>query len=125
MTVSPTLVPNFFDSTRGANTSLREKCEASKVLGLIGYERNEILVVYDGQYIPTLESNELPPFIYLLFVFQSLVVTLTITAYLSVQPVMFHGSAEPQRMLIVEPTSCYSRPNLSRYAALLLASSFR
>ncbi|KAF8501651.1 hypothetical protein F5888DRAFT_1898003 [Russula emetica] len=56
MTVSPTVVPNLFDSTRDANTSvhvLREKCNASKILGLIRYERNEILVVYDefGCYI--------------------------------------------------------------------------
>ena len=51
MTVSPTVVPNLSDSTRGTNTYLhvlREKCDASKILGLIRYERNEILVVYDG-----------------------------------------------------------------------------
>lgn len=56
MTVSPITVPNLFDSTRSANTSLhvlREKCDASKILGLIRYERNEILVVYDefGCYV--------------------------------------------------------------------------
>jgi RHO1 GDP-GTP exchange protein 1/2 len=54
MTVSPAVVPNLFDSARGSNTSLhvlREKCDASKILGLIRYKRNEFLVVYDGQHI--------------------------------------------------------------------------
>ncbi len=54
-----------------------------------------------------------------------LVVTLTITANLPVQLVIFPGSAEPQHMVIVETISCYPRPNLSRCAALFLASSFR
>src|SRR6266436_6819486 len=115
MTVSPTVVPNLSDSARGANTSLhvlREKCDASKILGLIRYKRNEILVVYDGQHISTRSSFS--TFIYYLFIFQNLVVTLTTPAYRSVQVVIFHGSEEPQRIPIVEATSCYSRPNLSR-----------
>lgn len=124
MTVSPIIVPNLFDSTTSLHV-LREKCDASKILGLIRYKRNEILLVYDGPYISTYMLIRFPTSIYLLLIFQNLVVTLTITAYLSVQLVTFLGSAEPQRMLIVEPTSCCSRPIQSRYAAWLLASSFR
>lgn len=125
VTASPIVVPNLLDTTRGASTSLqvlREKCDLAKILGLVIFERNMILIVYDGQYITS--SFVFPPYIYL-FIPQNLVVTLTITAYLSVQPVIFPGSAKLQRMLIVEPTSCFSRPNLSRCAALLLESSFR
>ncbi len=99
MTVSPTVVPNLFDAARSVNASLhvlRDKCDAAKVLGLVRCERDE-----------------------------NLVVTLTITANLPVQLVIFPGSAEPQHMVIVETISCYPRPNLSRCAALFLASSFR
>jgi hypothetical protein len=52
MTVSwPTVVPNFFNETGSANTSLhalKEKCDAAKILGMVRCENGEILIVYDG-----------------------------------------------------------------------------
>ena len=49
----------------------------------------------------------------------------TTTANPPVQVVIFAGSAKLQRMLIMDTTSYYSRPDLSRCAASLPASSFR
>ena len=43
-------MPDLSDSTRGANTVLREKCDGAKILGMVRCE-SEILVVYDGQHI--------------------------------------------------------------------------
>jgi hypothetical protein len=52
MTVSwPTVVPNFFNETGSPNTSLhtlKEKCDAAKILGMVRCENGEILIVYDG-----------------------------------------------------------------------------
>ncbi|KAI9512110.1 hypothetical protein F5148DRAFT_1166295 [Russula earlei] len=53
---SPTVVPDFFDSTRGSSTSLhvlREKCSNAKILGLVRCKKDETLLVYDefGCYI--------------------------------------------------------------------------
>ncbi|KAH9960831.1 hypothetical protein BC827DRAFT_1205615 [Russula dissimulans] len=58
MTISsPTVVPNFSDSTRGGSNSslhvLREKCDGAKILGLLRCEKAGILLVYDefGCYV--------------------------------------------------------------------------
>ena len=49
MTVSwPTVVPNFSNDTGSANASLKEKCDAAKILGMVRCENGEILIVYDG-----------------------------------------------------------------------------
>jgi hypothetical protein len=51
------VVPDFSDSTAGANASLRllkEKCEEAKSLGVVRCENTRMLIVYDGQTLSTL-----------------------------------------------------------------------
>lgn len=51
------VMPDFSDSSSGANGSLRplkEKCEEAKSLGVVRCDDGEMLIVYDGQPLFTL-----------------------------------------------------------------------